>query len=464
MRRIVWTALLVTAGPAAAQPPELPVTKLTVTPAAAPMPALKYELLPELRETTPGNAVTLYYRAFAPEWWHNVAGNKVLLEKVNDALDKPAADVKAMSELRFIRDWMMLKEADRAARRAYCDWEMTPRIREEGIGLLLPDVQSLREIARYLKIRTKLELADGQYDKAARSLQTGLQMGRHCADAPTLIHALVGAALSAVMFGEVEEWIAQPDSPNLYWALGLPQPYIDLRRPLQGERIWMDNMLPGYREALADPSKGPPQPVGVGDLMRLVEGWNSHGGQNLAMSLMVAKKYPAAKEYLRKHGRTAEQVESLPAQSAVLLHEVAIYDQMFDEMLKWQGQPYWITKPALDRVDAELRQDMPSGRRYSLAGMLLPAMSKVHLASARTDRKINLLRTIEALRLYAAAHGQWPNALADITEVPVPIDPISGKVLEYRRDGDKAFLTAPPPAGEPAHQGNSERYEITLKK
>ena len=31
-------------------------------------------------------------------------------------------------------------------------------------------------------------------------------------------------------------------------------------------------------------------------------------------------------------------------QTAVLLHQVAVYDRVFDEMLKWQGQPYWIAK------------------------------------------------------------------------------------------------------------------------
>src|SRR5205823_1759147 len=63
-------AVVVSVAGAGAQPPaepEIAVRKLTVTPAAAPVPALKYKLLPDLRETTPGNAALLYYRAFSPE-------------------------------------------------------------------------------------------------------------------------------------------------------------------------------------------------------------------------------------------------------------------------------------------------------------------------------------------------------------------------------------------------------------
>ena len=68
------------------------------------------------------------------------------------------------------------------------------------------------------------------------------------------------------------------------------------------------------------------------------------------------------------------------------------------------------------------------------------------------------------LRLYAAAHGKLPGKLADITEVPIPIDPFTGQPLDYRLDGDQATLTVPPPAGEPAFESNSRRFEITLKK
>ena len=39
--------------------------QLVVSPAAAPKPSLKYRLMPDRRDLTPGNAATLYYRAMA---------------------------------------------------------------------------------------------------------------------------------------------------------------------------------------------------------------------------------------------------------------------------------------------------------------------------------------------------------------------------------------------------------------
>src|SRR5262245_47450626 len=68
--------LLLSATVVLAQPPKDPpapttdVRTLTATPAGAPVPALKYELLPRLRERVPGNAAMDYHRAYIlrPSW------------------------------------------------------------------------------------------------------------------------------------------------------------------------------------------------------------------------------------------------------------------------------------------------------------------------------------------------------------------------------------------------------------
>jgi hypothetical protein len=461
---LILAAALV--GPVSAQEPEIPVRKIAITPAAAPSPALRYKLLPDLRDTTPGNAAMLYYRAFNPEWMYNVRDNKDLQDKINDAMDKSPAEVKAIPEMNFVRDWNMLKEVDRAARRAYCDWELTERLKEDGIWLLLPDIQSLRNYIRYLAIRAKLELADGQYDKAAYTLQTGMQLGRHAAHGPTLIQDLVGIAITAITLERVEDWVRLPGSPNLYWALTeLPHPYVDQRMGYQGEKIWLDALLPGFRDALADPNKVPP-PITAERWRKMVAGMEQGTDPTAYQLILTTKKYAAAKAYLREHGRTDEQIAELPVLSAVMLYEVAIYDRLYDEMLKCLQLPYWQARPGLEKAQQELKAEVvrAGGPGLSLAGMMLPATMRVHFAGVRTDRSVSVLRTIEALRLHAAAHGSLPQTLADITEVPVPLDPVTGKAFDYRRDGDKAVLTVAPPAGEMPHAGNSRRYEITLAK
>jgi hypothetical protein len=62
----------------------------------------------------------------------------------------------------------------------------------------------------------------------------------------------------------------------------------------------------------------------------------------------------------------------------------------------------------------------------------------------RLERKIDVLRVFEALRLYAAGHhGKLPETLANVTEAPIPKDPVTGKAFEYKLTGDRATLRGP---------------------
>src|SRR5258708_27856025 len=63
------SVLLMIASSIAAQAPAPPPIRLRVNPAAAPIPALKYKLLPELEHKTPCNAPLLSFRAYTAEWY-----------------------------------------------------------------------------------------------------------------------------------------------------------------------------------------------------------------------------------------------------------------------------------------------------------------------------------------------------------------------------------------------------------
>src|SRR5262245_4265203 len=94
-----------------AEPPTVKLPKLI--PAAEPVPALKYKLLPDLRDTTTGNALVLYYRAFSPEWQYYRKDPKQS-ETLDKALETPLEDLPTL-DLRYLREFKLLREVDRAA-------------------------------------------------------------------------------------------------------------------------------------------------------------------------------------------------------------------------------------------------------------------------------------------------------------------------------------------------------------
>jgi hypothetical protein len=461
--------LLVAALAAPAQAPgQMEPIKLTLSPAAAPSPALKYVLLPELSDQTPGNAALEYYRTFAPDWgWGNIRQPKTW-ESITQALQVPFKDFPR-NEMAWIEKLRMLQHVDLAARREYVDWGMGERLRQEGYGLLLHDVQSLRNIATLLAVRARLEIAQGRYDKAVHTLQTGLALARHTGDAVTLIQEVVGIAIAQVMFNQLEELIQQPGAPNFYWALtDLPHPFFDLRKALQGEKLGLYAAIPELRTLgttrLTQEQQQKLLPALGGDLEAMVYGGKPKRNSHLIGTLLVLRAYPEAKQALIAEGRKPDEVEALPVLQVVLIHSWRQYQRLQDDEFKCASLPYWEARPLLAQTEERIVQ-----ARRRLEGMpflleFLPACQKVIAAVVRTDRRIAALRCIEAIRIYAAAHeGKLPATLEAITEVPVPIDPMTGKAFIYHAAGARATLIAPPPPGEQAYVGNSLHYELTLR-
>ena len=444
-------------------------TRLTVPPAKSPTPALKFNLLPEMRQLTPGNAALLYYRAFSPEWLTHRRGEeqKKLLVWLNDTKQKPG------EELRWALTYRPLDEVGRAARRAYCDWEMIERLRKDGIAMLLPDVQSMREFASLLSLRARFEMEAGEHEKVLYTLQTGFALSRHIAEAPTLIQALVGMAIQAIMMGELERWIETPGAPNLYWSLSaLPTPYIDLRKPLQGERIFMESLFHGVREAMAE-RKPPAVPAqAMLNAFAIIEDRRVSASADLAnlpirfgMAVYAAKVYPQAKQALKEQGWKDRDIEETQVTQAALMFEVYNYDRVYDDMIKWYGLPAWQARAGIKKVQQTLRPGYgEDGVGNVLARLLVPATDKVMMSSVRTDRRIAALRCVEAMRLYAVTKGEWPARLADVTEVPIPVDPLTGQPFRYGIKNGRAYLSGPAPTGEQPNYSNTISYELILKK
>ena len=100
-------------------------------------------------------------------------------------------------------------------------------------------MQKMRDVAQVLTRRLRVEIADGRFDDALYTTKTLLALARVLGEHPTLIGDLVGFYVTRLTLERVEEMLQQPGCPNLFWALtDLPRPFIDLRKGIQGERVW----------------------------------------------------------------------------------------------------------------------------------------------------------------------------------------------------------------------------------
>src|SRR5262249_9307292 len=209
---------------------------------------------------------------------------------------------------------------------------------------LMPDVQGFREYDSLLALRARLEMADGQLDKAVYTLQTGFAMSRHIALAPTMINYLVGVAIAHIMVVQVETLMQQPGAANLYWALTvLPRPFAELRHSLQGERLMLLAEFPELKDIettkLSDQQQRKLFDHLVGAFRTWVglalEGHSSKALDKAGLLAMITRAYPEAKKQLAAWEFKAADIEAMPAIQVVAIYWFREFRKIQDDMSKW---------------------------------------------------------------------------------------------------------------------------------
>jgi hypothetical protein len=456
MRRTLPACALLLGLPlvAGAAPPNQPaiVARMTVQPKAAPKPALKYQLLPELREMNPGNPIHEYSRCFAEQtsFWRNK-------QAVQDREKWRTMPLKELP-VEQLRDYgrIPLSRADYAARMETPDWQILLKLKSDGIRLLLPDVQVLRELGSALQVRFRVEIAEKRFDDAIATAKTMLALARHFNEHPTAIGDLIGMAIASIALGRVDEMIEQPGCPNLFWALtDLPSPFIDLHKGLQGDRTLIDAELSGLDEQepmsnaqlqkivdrLQKDINGPKDPQGA------VRAWFEGRSKDKEYVQAARKRLVEALD-----SEDTSRFDSLPPLQILLLYAKLDYETVRDEGMKALALPYWQARKVLESIPP-----IPVEKQTPLITPLMIGHSNVKRAQARLDQRIALLRCVEALRIYAAENdGKLPAKLDDI-RLPLPVDPATGKPFAYKVENKAAYLH-----GEPL--GVEVRYEVTIGK
>ena len=462
MRRMLLAcvALAVLILPCRADDPAAPsetLIRLNVQPALVPKPALRYLLLPEVKELSAGNPIQNYMKCFMEQ--HKFFFDKETLQRREKLLVMPLKELPAQE----LQDYggFALSQADWAARLDKPDWQILQKLKTDGISLLVPDLQMMRVLASALKVRFRAEVALGRFDDALRTAKTLFAMSRHVCENPIFIADLVAIAAANAAIGPLEEMLEQPGCPNLYWALTiLPSPLVPLDKGAEGERASLagefrdlDDSAPMSPEQInkfiahVDHILGDGKPIKPGDGLRAF----------LDPRAKDEGKVSAARRRLVEVGFSEERLLRFPADQVILLDEKREYEVRRDDLMKTIALPLWQAE-ALGHEYKRGKEPAP------FADAFVPALHRVHRVQARLDQRIALLRHVEALRLYAAEHdGALPAKLSEIS-VPLPDDPVTGKPIRYELIGNTAHLRGTPPRTTEKDAAFSIHYEVTIQK
>lgn len=407
-----------------------PVPRLSVSPAAAPKPALKYLLLPEVRELKSGNATQWYLRCFMEQRQFYFVKESV--EQRARYRVMPLKELPAQ-ELRYYAG-SVTNQADYGARLDTADWHALERVQNDGSDLRLPELAPLRELGVALQVRFRAEIARGDFDDALKTAKTMLQFARHLGEYPTLAGARTGHAVAEMALEALTELVQQPGAPNLYWALtDLPAPLVDIRKGAQGDRVIADTELRSLRDDAPLPD------AEVQELLGRVSGRAGFAREqagkpprNVRAELTARSKdadaVKAARQRLADAG--VAKASGFSPLHVVLLDEKREYEIRRDDELKRLGLKVW-------------ESDKTEKASDGLFADLVPAVADARRTQAVLEQRIAVLRHVEAIRMYAAEHGGKVPAKLSEVGVPLPADPLTGKPFGYEVKGAVATLSAP---------------------
>lgn len=460
--------------------------QMEVTPADEPSPAFEHRLTYGIQERLPGNRPQWYTRAFPEEtraWstWNKLTSSDdfeayytsgtPIDEVAWDKLDSLGSDLS-----RSLVDDHIVP----GAKRRDCDWGIrSDQVRGvDFFQILLPEFQSTRSFARMLNLQVRLAIHEHRYDDAVTYLRTQYQLGADVGYEPIIVCGLIGVAIAGIGNAGVTDLIAAPDSPNLYWALSeIPAVPVPIGPAVRNE-LSITHTYFGKLNELEKAEKLPEEwnchwksCVGrVFDTVRsFAEPANQFGfSERVAPAITGLLGYSHAKRRMIDWGYSVAEVEAMPVGQVLSLYSARVNQTVADKF--WQAfvAPYSAERfRSGAEAEAYLRDngaltDGPDRVLLPIVSSMVPGTRAIRTAEMRVARDLAALRVIEALRMHAARNdSRWPDALDDVTCVPVPLNPATDKPFIYHRDGETAVLELPESEGFP---GYSRRYEITIAR
>ena len=447
------------------------VYRMEISPAAAPVPAFKHRFTVPPHLTVPGNAATHYLQSFGERsldapW--QAAQDKFGTDVVDWIGDIPISQLplEKVREAAGLFDSYVKNHLQRATRCRDCDWGMEEESLSgvEAIGYLFPSVQQTRSIARVLRLRTRLAIAEGRYDAAVEQIRMTYQLGRNVGQMKFLVANLVGIAEIGMAHKSVTDFIARKDSPNLYWALAeLPDPMVDLRESTRLELSLSLRLIPELLNVeTAQHTESEWNQIYQNSVGKFVEGLQQIPGSSESHSNWLPlgwalASYSQAKQRLIDASFEPSSIETMTPGQVLMIAAARDYQIYADEYEKGLYLPLPQSMTAVNSIDQKMNTGkLGGGLGVALASTLLPALEQVRVAQLRIERQRCALMTIEAIRMHLAETGALPKTLDDIQAVPVPLNPFTNRPFEYRVQDSIAILNLPDSDG--ASYG--QRFEL----
>lgn len=304
------------------------------------------------------------------------------------------------------------------------------------VEILLPDVQSARDVARQLTMRAMLHLGEGRPAEAQADLLTLHRLARHIGHGATLIEGLVGIAIDSIACNADNRWATHPSvTPAMIAAhraqLSALPTIMDVVRSLNVcERYMGLDMI----QALA---RGR---ITAGSTFNMAAGIPDEGVKS---AWMQPDRFLDAlvgltvdwNVMMKEMNRQYDDMIQAASVADPIARDVVL--DAWDERIKARRVKSTSTQAIVATV---LGSSKTRGQNLAslLGTMLMPAVRQVFEADRRSTMRQAATVTGLAVLEYRVQQGQLPGSLAALVPqyLPaVPTDSYTGQPLKYLVDG-----------------------------
>ncbi len=302
------------------------------------------------------------------------------------------------------------------------------------IAVLLPQIQSSREYARALTIRSNYYLGIGEHEKSVEDILTMRRLGNLIAQGGTLVEQLVGIAILGIA-QSVEERVALSGKLT-------SKELLAYRAKMSQTRV-ASNVLKSFDEFERLTYLDSVQQVMKGGMRTLNQMMGGAGGGRGET----------------QQTRMKELLDRAVTSSTDWTVTMQIGNKMFDKFSDTLNTDDWIEREkAMASMEEELKKmsasiDTTTAIQAFLGGpefrgkmmgrifvsLLMPALSAVTSAEHRVQISDDLSYFVLSIAAFQDEVGRYPNSLGELSEKiagDYPIDRYSNKAFLYRSNGD----------------------------
>jgi hypothetical protein len=300
------------------------------------------------------------------------------------------------------------------------------------LNILLPELGTLRNLARLGIWRSRMEIYDGQKDSAVDECLAVIRTGRLWqSNRVTIVEQLVGLALSNLGHNEILYIISSRDIDSAKLQ-NIQQQILDIYKDgfpalnFEGERMMFMDII---QHTFTDSGLGgghliPERMALFHEIIKPDIGNTVPGRYDGAEYTSAILLFTVPAMYHARRNKTIEKVDEM-------------YNQI-DRTAKMT--PYHRHINDVNNVE---RVESLSKYRYFLVSMFVPAFNRASELVYRTRTSHEATITILALQRYKLKYGQYPEGLSQLHEQDylhsIPLDPFSDKPLLYKKT-DEGFM------------------------